>query len=266
MAQSYTNFEVIISDDASKDNTLEIVERFKAKAKFPVTVLHHKPQGIGANWNHCVKHANGTYIKFLFQDDVLHANCLEKMVAVLDANKNIGLVASKRHFINETPNDATIQQWMATYGNLQQQFEDADKSITVVDENLFKRQDFYASPLNKIGEPTTYMFRKDIINTIGYFDENLEQILDYVFCYRLLKHQNIAILNEALVSFRIHTNQATNVNRNKPIKDYEHYQYLLYKEFLPLLHPSFQKKLKSKYSNIFKLQKKLKAFVKRILK
>ena len=154
-AQTYQDFEVVISDDASKDSTLEIVEAFKAQVSFPVNVFHHNPKGIGANWNNCITHAKGKYIKFLFQDDVLQPNCLQKLIDVIENNDTIGLVASKRQFINETPNDENIETWIENYGNLQQQFEDTTNALTLIDETLFKRADFYESPLNKIGEPST---------------------------------------------------------------------------------------------------------------
>ena len=79
-SQTYPNLEVIVSDDASSDGTLRIIEEFKATVAFPVQVFNHEPQGIGANWNHCMKHAKGIYIKFLFQDDVLYPECVTEMV------------------------------------------------------------------------------------------------------------------------------------------------------------------------------------------
>ena len=42
-AQTYQNFEVIISDDASIDNTIKLIEEFKKQSDFPVCVLHHTP-------------------------------------------------------------------------------------------------------------------------------------------------------------------------------------------------------------------------------
>ena len=78
-----------------------------------------------------------------------------------------------------------------------------------MDNTLFGRLDFKKSPYNKIGEPPTVLFKKEIIEEVGYFDEQLKQVLDYVFYYRILKKHPIAILNKKLVSFRIHENQAT---------------------------------------------------------
>ena len=119
-AQTYKNIEIIISDDNSNDNTLKIVNDFIDISKFPIKIVHHKPNGIGANWNNSLKYASGEFIKFLFQDDILKFNCIYEMVQVLIQNSNIGLVASKRDFIydiNYLSDDLKV--WIQKYGDLQ---------------------------------------------------------------------------------------------------------------------------------------------------
>ena len=262
LAQTYKPLEVIVSDDASKDDTLKIITHFAENAPFPVKVVPHEPQGIGANWNNSIQHATGTYIKFLFQDDILKPLCVEKMVSLFEQKPELGLVASKRDFIVEGKATPEIEKWIENYGNLQLQFE-SDETITLINSKFFSRKDFFSSPLNKIGEPPTVMFKKAILEEVGYFQEDLKQILDYVFYYRLLKKYPIAIINEPLVQFRIHEQQATNVNRNQKITDYETYDEILYKEFLPLLHPDTQKRLRTKLNPyhhfVFRLKRKLKS-------
>lgn len=263
IAQTYKNLEIIVSDDASKDDTLKIIASYKEKTDIPIIIYDHKPSGIGANWNNCIKKANGEYIKFLFQDDILYLDCIEKMVTLFSEHTNLGLVACKRDFIIENPSEV-INDWIKNYSNLQQQFEE-DTAITYLDKSFFKRQDFISPPLNnKIGEPPTVLFKKSTIESIGYFDESLQQILDYVFYYRLLKKYSIAIINEPLVAFRIHNSQATNVNRNRKINDYKLYDKILYNEFYKLLHPSQQKRLTAKFSIFTKIKKIIKRVYKRV--
>lgn len=264
LAQTYTNIEIVVSDDASKDGTLTIIKKYKANTTIPIHIYKHKPQGIGANWNNCIQKANGTYIKFLFQDDVLYPSCIEKMVETCISYPNIGLVACKRDFIIEGQQSPEIDQWIENYKNLQHKIE-GDAKINILDNTLFANINFSKSPYNKIGEPTTVLFKKEIINEVGYFDEELKQILDYVFYYRILKNHPIAIINNPLMKFRIHEQQATNVNRNQQIADYEVYKKILYKEFLPLLHPSHKKKLVLKFSATARLKKKLKRVIKKII-
>lgn len=257
VSQTYKNVEVVISDDESSDGTWAILERFRETATIPIRLYTHKPNGIGANWNHTLVKASGVYIKFLFQDDVLEPNCIEKMVSFMELNTSYGLVASKRLFITTSDQKKIGDQWQNKYENLQSQFEKTDE-IVFFDNSLFSSKYFLKEPKNKIGEPPTVLFRKAILEEVGYFDERLKQVLDYVFYYRLLKKYPIAILPEKLVKFRIHPNQATNVNRNQDIPDYEEYDAILYKEFLDLLHPWEQNRLKTKYSKVYRIQKKLK--------
>ncbi|EDM42975.1 hypothetical protein SCB49_01687 [unidentified eubacterium SCB49] len=262
IAQSYKNIEVVISDDHSKDDTLKICREFKEKVSFPVRIESHEPQGIGANWNNAIRLANGEYIKFLFQDDVLAPTCISEMLTVFKTTPAIGMVACKRDFIVEGEHTPLVDNWIKTYGNLQQQFED-NKSLLIIDQTIFKRIDFLNVPKNKIGEPTTVLFKKSIIDEVGFFDENLKQILDYVFCYRVLKHTPIAIINKPLISFRLHPEQATNVNRSKKITDYEDYKRILYLEFLPLLHKDLQIQLRKQFSKRYKLQQRVLKKIKR---
>lgn len=264
-AQTYSNMEVVVSDDASQDATMAIVHQFEQQTNFSVHTLAHSPNGIGANWNHSIRAAKGKYIKFLFQDDVLLPDCVTKMVALMESRPEVGLIASKREFIVEGRPSNEIKKWIANYGNLQRQFE-GEESITLITKALFGREDFYSSPLNKIGEPPTTMFRKAILEEVGFFQEDLKQILDYVFYYRVLKKYPILIINTPLVHFRIHKQQATNVNRHQKISDYERYDRILYKEFFDLLHPETQQRLKRKfhpvYNGVFRLKRKLKNWIK----
>lgn len=271
ITQTYDNLEIVVSDDASKDATLTIIASYKTKTNIPIRVYKHKPNGIGANWNHSIQKALGIYIKFLFQDDVLEPNCIAEMVAVMQADSAIGLVASKRDFIvDESFLNKKAILWIDKYADLQSTLNlPTQNKLNIIDNSLFKSETFLRSPLNKIGEPTVVLFRKDIIKEVGYFDESLMQILDYEYWNRILKYKKIAILNEKLVTFRLHANQATNVNRNQEISDYKLYERLLYKQYFKLLHPNVQKRLLKQYNPWYKIYdwgvNKTKQIIKRLI-
>ena len=265
--QSYENLEIIVSDDASKDCTLEIIEGYKAQTTIPICIYHHEPNGIGANWNHAIKHSKGDYIKFLFQDDVLEPDCVKEMVAAFQKNKQLGMVTSKREFIvvTESCNDKT-ESWIANYGDLQAGMQlKYDNGVGVINKSLFKLDSFLKSPLNMIGEPSVYMFKKDLIKEVGWFREDLKQILDYEFCYRVLKKQPIAIINKPLVKFRIHPLQATNVNRGNDIGDYAIYNKLIYTDYFWYVNSKTQKRLLKKYNKPVRMFIRIKNKIKSIL-
>lgn len=251
--QTFKDFEVILSDDDSKDNTLNIVEEFSKQVNFPITIYNHRPNGIGANWNNCLKIARGKYVKFLFQDDILFPTCIEKLIFVLKQNKSLGLVSCKRKFLLEETPSEQLKNWIEKYKNLQEGVEFPGEEITLITKRLFRSDQFFKSPLNKIGEPSAILFKKSILREVGLFREDLEQVLDYEFYYRVLKQYKIAVLNEELIGFRIHAGQATNVNRYRNINDYEKYDQILYEDFFWYLNRSQRKRLLSKYNKTYKL-------------
>lgn len=214
--QSYKNFEVIIGDDLSEDHTFEIISKYKSKIEQPINIFRNKSRlGIGANWNNTIAHARGKYVKLLFQDDVMAPNCLEKFVQILESDPNIGLVASKREFIIDEDYKVEAENWLKLHRNLQKSLKSTKFENGTLDKSFIKSKLFFTSPLNKIGEPSCTMFRRDLIEKVGNFNEHLRQKLDYEFYYRLLKHAKIKVTEDILVVFRLHGNQATvHNNRN----------------------------------------------------
>lgn len=231
--QTYPSIEIIISDDASTDHTLEVVNNFIAGRDLNVIILNHKHGRIGRNWNHCLDYAQGEYIKFLFQDDTLLPDCIEKMVSVLEYYPEIGLTVSKRDFITENlENDKFVSTWLATYGDLQKGLNLPEKNgLSILDRSFLRSNEIFKAPLNKFGEPSAFMFRRDILIKTGYFNEVMLQGLDYEFCYRVLKIYKICIMNEKLVRFRLHNGQATAINRENNISDIKLFKKLILKNF-----------------------------------
>ncbi|SDB22193.1 Glycosyltransferase involved in cell wall bisynthesis [Flavobacteriaceae bacterium MAR_2010_188] len=249
--QNFPNLEIIVSDDASTDSTLEIVEDFKNKSKIPIYIFHHKPNGIGANWNNCIKKANGEYIKFLFQDDILESECVKEMFRIYYLN-NIDLLCCKREFKVERSfisNDS--ESWINTYRNLQETLDlEWKDDLAIIDKSIFKSSKLLSSPINKFGEPSVMFFKKSLIDRIGYFKEDLNQVLDYELCYRILIQGNIGISKKELVKFRLHSQQATVKNKSNEIyvRDHEILRKLLYSEYLELLNPELKKQLRRSYN------------------
>jgi glycosyltransferase involved in cell wall biosynthesis len=241
--QTYKNIEIIISDDGSSDDSIEIAENFKSESAFPVFIYNHSPSGIGANWNNCISKSNGEYVKFLFQDDLLIPDCIRTMVEIINKNKEIGMVACKRTIINENRRSKWALGWLSKYGDLQQKLNLPVGKINILGKEIFKHKEFCKDPYNKIGEPTALMFRKSIIDKTGLFRTDLHQILDLEFYYRVLKFYKIAIINENLVEFRLHPGQAS---QNKGIdyrKEYNLFRKILFVHFFRYLNTKEKIKL-----------------------
>lgn len=258
LEQTYKNIEVIFSDDSSTDRTLSIIKDFKQGVSFPVLIINHKPAGIGANWNNCISNARGEYVKFLFQDDILFPTCIEELLDALTSNPQVSMAGSKRSILVTGELKEEHKKWLEINGDLQANLHSGEGGNYLLDKNFLKHKDLLKNPKNKIGEPTTVLIRKSIFEQIGYFKEDLIQILDFEFYYRLLKHSQILILNKELAAFRLHPEQASSKNKNKHDSDYEKYYRILYKDFFWYLNEKQQKKLLKKYNWFGKLYTRFK--------
>lgn len=241
--QTYANLEIVVSDDASKDETIKLIEKFKEKTNIPIHIHHHEPIGIGANWNNCIKYAKGEYIKFLFQDDVLYPSCIEEMVLVMNSGIYVGLVSAKRDILIEGPEPFEIKSWMDLHKDLQLKLRPNSDNLFFLDNSFFKNSNFLQHPYNKVGEPSGILFRKYLLQEIGFFREDMIQILDVEFYNRVLKKYKIAIINRKLYAFRIHALQATSLNNGKDQEDLTLYNKILFSDFFWYLNISAKQRL-----------------------
>ena len=264
--QTYKNLEIIISDDNSKDNTLKIIEGYKEKTTIPIYIYNHQPNGIGANWNNSVKKANGDYIKFLFQDDVLMPTCIERMVDLAINNDNVGLVYCKRQIIFDTKKE-DYQDWLkyseflhTNWGQLNLK-EGVEKGTSYLkDSNLLDR------PNNKIGEPPAVLLNKKCFEKVGYFNTELSQTLDFEYWYRLMPFFNVGFIDEKLIKFRLHGNQASQTNRKRKTKDKKLMPKVLFKNLFWHLHFKQQLYLLNEVCYIPETKKFLRRIKKRLFK
>lgn len=91
LAQTYSNFELIIIDDGSSDNSAEIiVEYTDSRIKF----YRQENHGLAATLNRCISIASGSYVARQDQDDISLPSRLEKQVAFLESNPDYGMVGT----------------------------------------------------------------------------------------------------------------------------------------------------------------------------
>ncbi|HEY9848835.1 MAG TPA: glycosyltransferase [Leptolyngbyaceae cyanobacterium] len=206
---TYPNLEIIISDDNSQDNTLNLLRA--AQLKNCQIFTHHR-YGLVPNWNYCIAQAKGKYIKFLFQDDILSPDCIGKMVGVAEQDEEIGLVFSPRNLVYELPVDLNFLRGMEDLHKHWAKIQPIQSGL-----NLLKDRNFFKPPYNKIGEPTNVLVRREVFTRVGLFDPTFQQLADLEMWLRIMSYHKIAFIEERLASFRIHPKQATsdNLNRDK---------------------------------------------------
>lgn len=245
--QTYQNIEIIVSDDKSSDGTLEIVQDKLSQSKVPYHIYNHDPKGIGTNWNHCVEKSNGVFIKFLFQDDLLREDCIEKMLEIASVDAKVGLVYCKRTIIYD-PCNIEHTKWIDHYAVLHKKWYNIEINKGIIQGKVYlSDRNLLSDPPNKIGEPTAALIKKEYFKKAGNFDESLKQTLDIEYWYRLMKYCKVGFVDEELVSFRLHNEQASFVNMYNEINERDVLNKKFYKTIFWQLHP--QRKWKMFKSN-----------------
>lgn len=92
--QSFRNFEFIICDDGSIDNTYELISKFKEKDNRIKLIKNKENMGLAYTLNHCIEVAVGEYIARMDDDDYSYKDRLEKQVLFLDSNREYDIVSS----------------------------------------------------------------------------------------------------------------------------------------------------------------------------
>ncbi|PSB35936.1 glycosyl transferase family 2 [filamentous cyanobacterium Phorm 46] len=208
IAQTYSNIELIISDDGSTDRTIAIAQTFQSQTTVDFRIILHRNYGLSQNWNFCISQAKGEYIKFLFQDDLLAPECIEKMVALAQQNPAIGMVFSPRAItIAADESHPVLRKASQSIKDLHKSWSNL-KSIQP-GKDLLADANCLNNPINKIGEPSTVLIATRVFAEIGLFDSALSQYVDLDMWWRIMGNYHIGFVDETLSSLRIHPEQQT---------------------------------------------------------
>lgn len=224
--QTYTDFELIITDDRSTDNSDEVVQKYLSD---PRVSYYKNPVGLGiyGNLNRCIQYAKGTYLKFLCADDKFHPAMLEKFVQVMDTYPQVSLVTADQEIFG-----------------LKTEF------LRLPYSGLQKGPDMVRSILetyNWVGGPTSVMIRAGNLGPEGF--KNSSWLGDWDMWAKQMSLGDAYIISEPLIYSRLHSSQATVVltkNFSARIEEYEFYKELCGKESYQTYLPVLQKIKKNK--------------------
>ena len=107
LSQSYPDFEVVIVDDQSSDNTWDLLNQYAARDNRIRLFRNEQNLGLVGNWNRCLELAQGEWIKFVFQDDWITPDCIEHMVRASVGSQSL-LTVCRREFVFESVSDSVI--------------------------------------------------------------------------------------------------------------------------------------------------------------
>lgn len=102
LAQTFTDWELILCDDGSKDDTYAVADSYRRRYPHKI-ILIKNPQNMGLNFtlNHCLEHASGEYIARMDGDDLSTPDRFEKELAVLDKDPSLAVVSCAMIYFDE---------------------------------------------------------------------------------------------------------------------------------------------------------------------
>jgi glycosyltransferase involved in cell wall biosynthesis len=186
--QSYQDFELVITDDGSRDGTVAAIQSID-DPRVRLQVLAEN-QGACVAMNDAITRAEGEYVAILNSDDYFLPGKLERQVAFLDAHPEVGAVFGLPHFVDERGQlfrDPGHLFWRAF----------ATENRT---RSHWLKEFFYMG--NCLCHPTV-MIRKACYDRVGLFDPLLRQLPDWDMWIRLCRTFEIHVLPDKLTAFRV---------------------------------------------------------------
>ena len=206
--QSYQDFEVIIVDDGSNDNTEEVIEKFQKQDARIKYIRHATNKGSAAARNTGIKTATGNYIAFQDSDDTWEPVKLEKQIQVFqNAPAEVGVVYT--------------DMWRVNSGKRKY----IPSPVIRPEDGLVYRHALKRVMGIGIG---TAMIKRECFNQAGMFDERLHRFIDLELFIRLSKYYCFQHIKEPLINYydagkRISGNDKALIDANELIlKKYAH--------------------------------------------
>jgi glycosyltransferase involved in cell wall biosynthesis len=192
LTQTYKNFEFLIIDDGSTDDSLKIINSYKDKR---IRVVSRENKGLVYSLNQGLKLAKGEFIARQDSDDISLPHRLEKEIVFLENNDNIGMVGSNYTIIN-TQGKKLVTTNVFTHPN--------DLKLAQI-------------ACNQFGHGSVMMRKKTVLKCGGY-DSRVGHVEDYHLWNRISRVADIANIEEPLYLYRTNPEGITQQNHELQIQ------------------------------------------------
>jgi glycosyltransferase involved in cell wall biosynthesis len=189
LSQTYPDWEIVIVDDGSTDNTRSVVDSYRARLRERLQYIYQPNRGLSAARNVGIKASRGEFIAMLDADDVWLPHRLARGIAVLDADPKTGLVHARV---------VRIDVHGSITGQLKVVPEDLSGRIA---RKIYTRRAHLVCP--------TVMFRKSCLQAAGWFDETMQATEDRDLWFRIALHYSVAYIDEVLAHYRLSPSSIT---------------------------------------------------------
>lgn len=197
-AQTYSNIQLIVADDASKDGSVNVFENWLQENNYPASNnFHQKNTGLATMLNECIELIEGNYVKVIAADDFLHPEAIEKCVAELEKlGSGYGMVYTDTYAIND-------------YSDIIEDIADYD-ALGNIDKDIFRKELIKS---NRIAALTVLMRKEALLNTGEYKSDFL--IEDYYRWLKISASYYIAYIPEKLAYYRIHDSNLSSARKQR---------------------------------------------------
>lgn len=191
--QEHRDFELIVADHSSTDDTLERLAPFETDARLTVITT---PAGGGAeaNWRRVSEAATGEYLKLLPGDDVLYPHALEAHAEALDAHPSVVLVSSPRDIIDARGRVTIPNRGLQGIARHVQPGVDAIRQTVRRGTNVF-------------GEPGCVTMRRQVLEDAGGWDARFPYLIDQLGYSKVLLRGDYLPVDRTLAAFRVNDAQ-----------------------------------------------------------
>jgi glycosyltransferase involved in cell wall biosynthesis len=181
---------ILIVDDASSDNSIDVVQNIKAEHPTWDIQYYRNDRNLGypSNWNNCFKFCTTKYLMILHQDDMLKKGTVKILYEFLQAKPHLALAGGYEDFVDE-------------HGRIIRENPEKETRIYQTGEiyEFVKNHGSYIAC-------SSVMFDMDKIRQVGYFDTDVIAT-DELYWPKVLQYYSIAVLGESLINRRRHSGQ-----------------------------------------------------------
>lgn len=218
--QTYEEVELIISDDSSKDQTVNVcqkwIDRNPGRFRRMKIITVSENTGTPSNCNRGVLAAKGEWVKIIAGDDTLKMNCIQANLMYLAKNRDAKVIQSNMALFK----GKIVDEKLLRETDILSESNFFLKEASIQYRMLLRR--------NYLRAPAVFMFRQTILET-GGFDEAFRLIEDLPFWLNVTRHGvQISFLNEITVNYRLHDSsvqrQAKPYWTNSFLRDYYNVQ------------------------------------------
>ena len=198
LGQTWQDLEVVIVDDASTDETAEIVRGCGDRRVRLWANAHNAGQS--ATSNRALRLSRGPFIKFLHADDTLEPECVAEFVELFERHETLGMAFSRRQVVLEDPSDPAARAWQRRSAELHEPLGRLDELNA--GPELFERHLADGFSSNWVGEPSCVMVRRTALLRSKTFNLRIRQMVDVDLWVRLMADSDVGFIDRELSTYR----------------------------------------------------------------